>query len=384
VTGHRAAAEPRASIVIVASIAGSLLDQCLRRLASHETSVPFETIVVLNGAPPDQVSGLDGAQIVRSDVNLGLAGALNLARASARGEFLVSVHDGSEVQPGWLDALVETADREPGAGAVGSLVLDEARQVTSAGWMLLADGRTRAPWDGEPPPAASFKGVRPADYSPSCSLLVRTSTWDELGGADERLFPLYYVDVDLCLAIRARGQRVLVDPRSVVIHPGGSSSHQDFAGFVAERNRQLMLAKWGDLITLHEPGSARTFEAVEPPAQEWQSDPGMRERAQIGRGAEVSAAYGADLRSRLAARENDLRESWRTADELRVQADELRAQIDELRAQTDGLRTQDDAARVQADAFRAESDELRRKLALIEQGRWWRLHERLVRVLSRL
>jgi GT2 family glycosyltransferase len=364
-TGAPATA-PRASIVVVASRPGPLLDRCLEQLAAHETRVPFETIVVLNGAPNGANPECAAALILRSEVNLGLAGALNLARPDARGEFIVSLHDDSEVQQGWLDALVGTADREPEAGAVGSLVLDPSGQVTAAGWMLLRDGRTRAPWSGEAPAAASFTAVRPADYCPSCSLLVRSSTWDMLGGADERLFPLYYVDVDLCLAIRARGQGVLVDPRSVVVHAAGSSTDRDFAFFVAERNRLLMLEKWGDLIHCHEPGSGKTFDLADPPAQEWHSAPDLRQQAQIARHYAVSAAYGADLRARLAAREREIDESRRATEELlaaeataREEAEGLRAQLNELRAELESLRPRSD------------------RLRAIEQSRWWRVFSHL-------
>jgi GT2 family glycosyltransferase len=364
----RSAPEPRVSIVIVASTAGPLLERCLERLATLDTPVPFETIVVLNGVQPD---GVPSARIGRaglrcrvesSSVNLGLAGALNLARTLAHGEFIVSLHDDAQVQPGWLDALVETADGQREAGAVGSLVLDERDCVTAAGWELLPDGRTRPPWREEPPPAHAFAGTRPVDYCPSCSLLVRTATWDRLGGADERLFPLYYVDVDLCLAIRARGERVLVEPRSVVVHPGGSSTDRDFALFVAERNRRLLLEKWGDVLRAHEPGAGNTFAVAESelPAQEWHSDRELRWHAQLARHYSVGNAYASDLRTRLAERSRELDEAVLLADQLRDAARTTEAEAKTMEAELAWLRERSD------------------RLAVIEQSSWFRLGERLL------
>ncbi len=359
---------PRASIVIVASNGSPFLERCLEQLATLETTVPFETIVVLNGRSREEPSWSPDPRRVRlarvetSEVNLGLAGALNLARTFASGEFLVSLHDDAQVAAGWLDALVETADREPDAGAVGSLVLDESLSVTAAGWELLPSGGARPFTFAEPPPVRTYSGARAVDFCQSCSLLVRATTWDQLGGADERFFPLYCVDVDLGLAIRARSQRVLVQPRSVVVHPGGSSTERDFGQFVNERNWLLLLAKWGEFIRSHEPRSDRTFAPPEEdvPDQEWNSDSEMRRRAVLARREAVTEDYAADLRRRLASREREL-------DELRAALETASTELDELRAELE-------TASTELDSLRRRSE----RLTIIEGGRWWRLHERLM------
>jgi hypothetical protein len=84
---------------------------------------------------------------------------------------------------------------------------------------------------------------------------------------------------------------------------------------------------------------------------------------------EVSAAYASDLRSRLAARDRDLAESLQTAGDLHAEADASRGEATELRRELE-LMTQD------LETLRRRSD----RLAAIEQGRWWKLHERLGRV----
>src|SRR3954451_16735006 len=91
-------AAPRASVMIAAGARGPLLERCLERLATVGAgAVAFDTIVFLDGAGDDEAERLrrrvQGARVEASSVELGLAGALNRARASARGEFLVSLHD---------------------------------------------------------------------------------------------------------------------------------------------------------------------------------------------------------------------------------------------------------------------------------------------------
>jgi GT2 family glycosyltransferase len=296
---------PRASILIVTASAGQRLRRCLECLAAATPAVEHETIVVVNGAGADvaaEIRGFAGAaRVEHSEVNIGLAGALNRGRSLAGGEFVVLLHDDAEVGAGWLEGLVAAAERDPGAGAVGSLVLDREGRVSAAGWQLLPDGTTRPPWDVEPPSAAEFRGVRAVDYCGTCSLLVRASTWDRVGGADETLYPLYYVDVDLCLGIRARGERILCEPASVVVHLGGASTTHDFALFATARNRVRLLEKWGPLVTSHLAGSGATFR-LEPaalPVQGRESDPLARER-------ETAREFAADQRRRLAARATEV------------------------------------------------------------------------------
>jgi O-antigen biosynthesis protein len=293
--------EPRVSILIVARGASSFLEGCFQRLAATAVrEIPFETVVVLTEAGSEDVERVRarvwGVEVEASEVQLGVAAGLNRARARARGEFLVTLHDDTEVSPGWLEALVAAAERDPGVGAVGSLVLDPDGTMQAAGWEVLPDGVTKSPWwPGEPPAVASVqaRGPHPVDYSPTCALLVRAASWDGAGGADERLYPAYYVDVDLCLAIRARGERVLCEPRSVVRHHRGATRRPDWTQFVADRNRAVMLEKWGERITAHEPGSGATGDGRDVPVAVRESDPADQERAQLRRAVELHNAYAA-------------------------------------------------------------------------------------------
>ena len=79
--------------------------------------IPYETIVVLNEARDQDAARLreavTGVHVVSSPFNLGLAGSGNRGRDLARGELLLLLHDDAEVEPGWMEALVETADFIP-------------------------------------------------------------------------------------------------------------------------------------------------------------------------------------------------------------------------------------------------------------------------------
>ena len=174
------AGAPRVSVIIQAAAEPEMLLACLRSLARNgPRDIPFEVIVVLNAAPAGTAAALQesvtGARVAGSPVNLGLAGAGNRGRDLARGDLLVLLHDDAEIEPGWLEALVATADAHPEAGAVGGKVLFPDGRLQNAGMILWQDGTTSQPWTGEAPAPSAFDTLRAVDYCGTSSLLVRAA-----------------------------------------------------------------------------------------------------------------------------------------------------------------------------------------------------------------
>jgi hypothetical protein len=89
---------------------------------------------------------------------------------------------------------------------------------------------------------------------------VRRSAFTSVGGFDPRFAPVYYEDVDLCLALGAGPGRVVYQPRSVVEHVRGASSAGGVQAARVERNRRLLRARWQSVLDRRPPESWR----VEP------------------------------------------------------------------------------------------------------------------------
>jgi hypothetical protein len=247
--------------------------------------------------------------------------------------------------------------------------------VQTAGYELTADFITQPPWGARTPDPEEFDAVRAVDYCGSCSLLVRTDTWDRIGGADERIFPLYPVDIDLCLAIRMRGQRVLCAPASVLLHERGASITPDYAVFVQQRNRKLMLEKWGAALDGHVPGSGavRELAPADLPLQVREADPERQALAQLIRGRDTLGAYARDFRSRLEGREADVAVLWERNAYLEARS----AELEERNAESTGAL----AAAVPPAAEVAWLRERSETLTRVETGGWWRLRRLLLPVL---
>jgi GT2 family glycosyltransferase len=251
-------ATPRVSVIIPSSTRLDLLHACFRSLARFgPAEIPYETIVVLNQTTPEAERRLrqtvTGIQVVSSPINLGLAGAGNRGRALARGELLILLHDDAEIEPGWMEALVETADAHPEAGAIGGKVLYPDGRLQWAGAILWRTAICSSPWVGETPAPTAFDRLRAVDFCGTSSLLVRAALWDCVGGLDEQFYPVYYVDVDLAMAMRKLGFVVLYQPNSRIRHHLGASSNPGFREFLLHRNRILFVKKWRAALENQEP-----------------------------------------------------------------------------------------------------------------------------------
>lgn len=259
---------PRVSIIISSSIRTDLLYRCLRSLVRFgPREFPYETIVVLNEVDANTEAQfratVSGVEVTCSPVNLGFAGAVNRGRSMSRGEFLLLLHDDVEVLPGWMEALLETADSHPEAGAVGGMVLFPDGRLQGVGWILWRNGLTSPPWVGDAPEPSTFNRLQVVDYCGSASLLLRTSAWDAIGGLDEQFYPAYFVDVDLCMSLRRVGYTVLCQPKSQIYHHGGASSSPSFRNFIAEKNHKRFIQKWAETLEQQEPFENNCPAAIE-------------------------------------------------------------------------------------------------------------------------
>ena len=167
--------------------------------------------------------------------------------------FWLLLHDDTEVLPGWMEALVEAADAHPEAGAIGSMVLNPDGSLQNAGSILWRDAQTSPRLAGDASAVSALDPIAAVGYCGTASLLVRTSAWDAIGGLEEQIYPVYYVDVDLCLSLWQAGAAVLCQPKSRLHHRRSASTRSVFRHFVVLRNRERFKQKWAAALQQQEP-----------------------------------------------------------------------------------------------------------------------------------
>jgi GT2 family glycosyltransferase len=228
-----------------------------------------ELVVVANGTPPgqfDRLMAYDDVVLITNEVNLGFAAGCNQAASVARSPLMVFLNDDSTVEAGCIDALVHAASTDPAIGAVGARILSVDGTVQEAGSVIWRDGSATHVGEGLPSGSDAYQEPRDVDYASANGMLVTRRAWDSVGGFDERFYPAYFEDVDLCLTLAARGFRTRYEPRARIIHRGSQSTSSVYRGFLLARNQQQLVEKWGGALDHFEPPSQKdsgpTFEAA--------------------------------------------------------------------------------------------------------------------------
>jgi hypothetical protein len=161
------------------------------------------------------------------------------------------LNNDTEVTPGWLDELIDTLRREPGAGLVGARLVYPDGRLQEAGGMIFHDGSGWNYGRGERADRPEYNYLREADYCSGACIALKTELFRELGGFDERYAPAYYEDTDLAFRVREAGLKVLVQPASTVIHHEGATSGTDLSSGMKQYqriNQEKFVERWRDVL----------------------------------------------------------------------------------------------------------------------------------------
>jgi len=255
--GTQVPADPDLSVCILVLERAHLALDCLSALRRPGGCPPgTEVVVVANGTPQDQLmdlAALEDIVLVVNRENLGFAGGCNQAASLARAPHLLFLNDDSTVEEGSIEALVRAASNEPAIGAVGCRITSSNGTLEEAGSVVWRDGSCAHVGEGLPSTSNAYMEPRDVDYASANGLLVTRRAWDAVGGFDERFFPAYAEDVDLCLRLSAHGFRVRYEPKARLVHLGSQGTSRSYREFLLARNQQKLVEKWGRALDRFEP-----------------------------------------------------------------------------------------------------------------------------------
>ena len=245
----------RASIIIPVFNKAEFTFQCIRSLIDQINFADTQ-VIVINNASTDETKKLLSyfsgfVDVIENNANLGFVDACNQAAAQSKGRFLVFLNNDTIVLPGWLDALIETIERDERIGVVGSLLLYPDGKVQEGGSIVWNTGDACHYGWGASPDDHRLTFARDVDYCSGASLLIRKSLFDQLGGFDGRYAPAYYEDVDLCFGARSLGYRVVYQPASRVIHYEGITAGRNIESQTKRYqpiNRNKFFEKWKEVL----------------------------------------------------------------------------------------------------------------------------------------
>jgi GT2 family glycosyltransferase len=200
----------------------------------------FEIVVVDNASPEGGIDSIRNSfpepMVIKSDKNLGFAGANNLGFQNSRGEYILLLNPDTELFEPSIDVMMGYIKKLPDAGIVGCKLLNTdlsvqlssiqkfptiLNQVVDAEYL-----RHRWPhstlWGIAPLFEKNITSI-PVDVISGACMLLRRKVFEEVGCYSEDYF-MYAEDIDLNYKIAKHGYRNYYVGETAIIHHGGRSS----------------------------------------------------------------------------------------------------------------------------------------------------------------
>jgi len=200
-------------VVVVSRNRANLLRKCLESVEKSEGRDTLQLIVVDNGSV-DGSGQLDAefpaAQFVRLPKNFGLTKALNIGWRAADAEYVLFLHDDTEVSPSTALALADALDANADAAAVCPLLVDEEGRPAPQLGNLPPDGQWR-------PAEITAGDPVPVRFARGAALMVRVYTIKAIRQIDER-YGQFGSDADLAAQMLRASKKTLLVPAARVKH----------------------------------------------------------------------------------------------------------------------------------------------------------------------
>jgi len=239
---------PRITVVIPNWNGEKFLSTCLGSLRdqSHED---FETVLVDNGSADGSVAfvrrNFPEVRVLPLGENRGFSAAVNAGIRTSHTEYVALLNNDTEVDPGWLKALVRAADSRAEAGFFASKMVDfnDRRVLDGAGDVLRRGGLPYRLGHGEPD-RGQYDDAAFVFGACAGAAMYRRSMLEDIGLFDEDFFA-NCEDGDLSFRAQLAGYRCLYVPSSVVYHIGSATfgKRSPTAVRLGTRNSLCLLVK---------------------------------------------------------------------------------------------------------------------------------------------
>ena len=176
----------------------------------------------------------------------------NFAWKLCKTEKIISLNDDIEViTPSWIEALCEQISIRD-VGIVGAKLYHADETIQHAGVVLGVNNGAAHVYHGYPRGYIGYNGythlVRNYSAVTGACLLTKKSLLEKVGGFDEA-FAIDYNDIDFCLKVLERGERIVFTPFCEMYHFESSSIKRIAAD---ELETKRFKSKWDKYIN-HDP-----------------------------------------------------------------------------------------------------------------------------------
>ncbi len=251
----------RVAIVIVTYNSAGEIGSCLDALKCING---IEIIVVDNASDDRTVAEVTvrGVPLIANNRNAGFAGAVNQGVKATSAPLVLLLNPDAVLVRG-LEALEREFD-DPKTGAAGGMLIDRqggpqagfmARNLPVPAALIFEILGINRIWPRNPVNwlyrCLGLDPVTPAlvEQPAGAFLMFPRRVWEQLGGFDERFWPVWFEDVDFCARIRQAGFLVRYNPNAAAIHTGAHA----VAGLSLEIRQRYWYGSLLEYVAKHYP-----------------------------------------------------------------------------------------------------------------------------------
>ncbi len=231
------------SIITVTWNSADLISEQIKSVWAGCKNISFEEIIVDNGSSDNTANIIEKefsqVKLIKSDKNLGFAGANNLAAKTAQGEFLLFLNPDMRVSADSLDIMVDWMRKNPRVGLASCKLVDERGNLNK-------DAQPRRFPKILDQLALIFKLPhlfpsvlnrylftdfnadieQEVDSVRGSFMIMRREVYEKLGWAFDPRYFFWFEDVDLCREIKKLGFKVIHTPVISCVDYVGQSVRQ--------------------------------------------------------------------------------------------------------------------------------------------------------------
>jgi len=228
--------EPLISIVIINWNKKHLIKQLLESIIKKTSYKNYEITVVDNGSTDGSQSVIKrfkNVKLIENKSNLGFPKAANIGIKNSKGNYFVLLNNDMEiVNSDWLENLLSVAMSDRRVGIVGPKLIFPSGKIQFAGGFVSDHVIIR----GRNKDKDQCNDIVDVDYSTG---LITRELVDKIGLFDEDYSPGYFEDTDFCFRARFSGFRIMLTPKSIIIHKESETMKEfprDYMYLVWRRN----------------------------------------------------------------------------------------------------------------------------------------------------
>jgi len=221
-------------IIIVTYNSAAVIGACL----DAALATGAEIVVVDNASADQTVTEIQrrGVRLIANSSNRGFAAAVNQGFAELKRPYLLLLNPDA-ILASELEPLRAACDRPGTAGAGGRLLGADGesqagfmvRQLPTPAALILEVLLLNRIWPGNPVNwkyrglGLDYSRSQPVEQPAGAFLMIRRDVWRQLGGFDEKFWPIWFEEVDFCRRALDEGYSFRYEPQAVAKHTGAHS-----------------------------------------------------------------------------------------------------------------------------------------------------------------